>query len=149
MQEKVVLFLLRQVGDNGKLYEICVTILNLNVSHILTETSFESIILLKKQAQAVQRLYLQNTQERNSNVRILTLRNDFYTVEISPDLSFRICYLELFTFPTILSSKINSLNNYNNLYKPINKKLFTSESSASEFLPIYSLYSGFTNLLLK
>ena len=47
------------------------------------------------------------TDERNSNVRILTLRNDFYTVEISPDLSFRICYLQLFAFPTIFSSERN------------------------------------------
>ena len=116
MLEKVVLFLLRQVGDNGKLYEICVTILNLNVFGTLTETPYDSIILLKRR-RGWQKDFLppQHRKERNSNVRILTLRNDFYTVEISPDLSFRICYLELFTFPTILSSQRNLLNNYKNL----------------------------------
>ena len=36
--------------DNGKLYEICVTILNLNVFGTLTETSYDSIISLKKWA---------------------------------------------------------------------------------------------------
>ena len=52
--------------DNGKLYEICVTILNLNVFGTLSETSYDSIILLKKWALAAKKnLPTQHTaQER-------------------------------------------------------------------------------------
>ena len=50
--------------DNGKLYEICVTILNLNVFGTLTETPYDSIILLEKEAWVAKRLFTSTTQER-------------------------------------------------------------------------------------
>ena len=46
------------------MYEICVTILNLNVFGTLTETSYDSIILLKKSRRRQQKDFTYTTQER-------------------------------------------------------------------------------------